>query len=155
VDQSEMARIKSLIWSVDGLNQRQRVLLLAKAHYWSCIGVAHDEYDGHYVKAALSTDLAAQKIVALSTAARLKMLDVAKDIAISDGEIHVNEMNVVKKLYKALDIPIRHAKRDVESYAKLIHMDIRFEKNKLDEDDVALEEINDFLGDILKEYEVI
>lgn len=151
----ELNIIKNIIWKLEGISNRERVFLLAKAKYLLIIDTAYDESYRDYIRIALSKENTIKKMELLSNVAKKELLEIAKDIAIADGFLHQSELAFIKEIYRVMGLSVRSAQRDVEDHAKLKFINLKHQGQQISDlfEDEVYEEIEDVLGDLLSDFE--
>tara|TARA_R110002094_G_scaffold42357_8_gene54658 strand:+ start:988 stop:1794 length:807 start_codon:yes stop_codon:yes gene_type:complete len=99
-------------------------------------------------------DLLVKKVSDASPALRNTIVEVAMDIAIADGVLEEAEVGFLQDLYRAFDMDVRSARKDLEKYARehYIVLEKRREATaNLSEN--TIDEFDDVLGDLLTEFD--
>jgi len=153
VAEEELASIKTMLWSIAYLSRPEKMALWVKAQYLVLSNHEIDERLRDYRKKLISQQSFIETFEELERPLALKLLTVAKDIAISDGYIEKGEVWILRKMYKALDLPTRSVEKDLIEHAKKNHVYLKnnneeYETTTNIDDDEAM----DLLGDILLDF---
>lgn len=145
----ELEIIKELIWNISYLALPEKQSLYAKAIYLFSPRRKYDERARDYVKISLDRQKLVVLVSELSTGAANLVIETAKAIAIADGFLQRSELEFVKDLYRARDLPTRKVKKDIEDYASNRYLNLRTETTPIIEQADELVEAQDVLSDIL------
>lgn len=149
----EITAIKKLIWDMSFLSLMEKRGLYAKAIYFISSGQKYDERARDYIRAALCRDTLIEKIPDLSSGSARRLIEIAKCIAVADGFLERSELSLLQDMYRALGLPVRSAKSDLEKCAadKYIQIKSRDKKDLVSEKE--LDEMDDILGDLLLDFD--
>jgi tellurite resistance protein len=152
VDKKESKCIENIILNLKKITSQEKAFLLAKARYLLAIDSIHDEFYGDYVKIALNQQSTIKKLEGLSENAILKLLEVAKEIAVADGRLDYKELSFIQDIYRVLGIHARKAKKDIEEFAKSKYMLLK-DTSVETIDNQIFDELDDIVGDLLLEFD--
>ncbi|MBT4520767.1 MAG: tellurite resistance TerB family protein [Halieaceae bacterium] len=158
VSEDEIKGVMSLLNQLDFLGDREKVALQADAHFLlqTSIGVGGGEETRSYLKSGINKDHVIHKVKAMKNPARRKFVDAAKEIAIADGVLGIQEVEFLQDLYKALRMSTKPARGDIEEFAKEKHVELRDGFDEPEEPSVsAVEEVSDALGELLTDFEEV
>lgn len=154
VAEEELVSIKAMLWNMAYLSLPEKMALFVKAQYLVLSNHEIDERLRDYRRKLISQQSFIETFEGLERPLAMKLLTVAKDIAISDGYIEKGEVWVLRKMYKALEMSTRSVEKDLVEHAKQNHVYLKNNKNEKYEPttDIDDDEAMDLLGDILLDF---
>ena len=156
VSEEEITGVTTLLNQLKFLGERERIALHAHAHFLmqTSIGVGGGEQIRSYLKAGINKDRVIEKIRGMSHSGQKKFLEAAKEIAIADGVLDKHEVQFLQEIYRALDMPARSARTDLEKYASERYVNLKFSIDEPMAHDLnAIDEIDDVLGKLLIDFD--
>lgn len=134
----ELQQVQNSIRGLTFLTSSERDFVLMRALYWL--------FSRHSIEDLI------EEIESLNSVAKLQIVTIAKDIAISDAEIAKNEVHVLRELYRSAEIPTKKVVRDLKALAKHKNIAIAGAKSKLTNNDVIEFEVDDSLDKLLDDF---
>ena len=153
VEESEIHAIKAIIWDMHFLSSCEKKALYAKAKYIIDAGNELGTQGARHKKLLLNRDAIIERISELSSSASTVILSVAKEIAIADNKLEQSETNLLKELYRALEMNVRSVTKDLQEYAKNKNVVLKSQPKNVMITESQIEEIEDVLGDLLFDFE--
>ena len=150
---SERKKLKSLIWDMGFISSSEKKSLYAKANYLLSAEMYQEPKVREYMRLFLSPSLLVEKVGSLSPKSVTAILDIAMEIAISDGYLEKRELNFIKNIYRELDLPVRRARSDIESFAKNRYVSLKTQKEVNTTIESELYEVEDVLGDLFLDFD--
>lgn len=138
VKNEEISQLKESISGLTFLTENEAYFVFIRAIYWF--------FANH------SLDLIIEDIESLNDKAKLQIVSVAKDIAISDADIDKAEVNILRELYRKADIPTKTVVKDLKKLAKSRNINIAAKGSTRKVEHTAAFEVDDSLDRLLDDF---
>ena len=150
---AERDKLKSLIWGMEFISLSEKKSLFAKANYLLSAELYLEPKVREYMRLFLSPSLLIEKVGTMSPTSVAAILDIAMEIAISDGYLEERELSFMKNIYRELDLPVRRAKTDLENFANNRYVNLKSQKEIDISPESELYDVEDVLGDLFLDFD--
>lgn len=153
IEDNERDKLKSLIWGMKYLTLEEKRALNAKAHYLLSAEMYQEPKVREYMRLILSPSLLIEKLGNISDKSVKALLEIAMEVAVSDGRVEERELIFMKNIYRKLDMPVRSAKTDLKIFAKERFITLKDHLIVDSQVEREIYEVDDILGDLFSDYD--
>lgn len=152
--EQEILHIEKIIQNLKFLSEREKTELTATALYFlnTSTGIGGSEQARDYLKVGLSKNLAIRRIKNLSSAGRVSLIEMIKEVITADGLLRKPEIGFLQDIYKEFGLSARSVKPDLEKYAKDNYISLSQQVQQPLEP-AMLEEVDDVLADLISDFD--